>query len=468
MKPKINFLNYSILILIGINLTACKKLVETPEPTNTITATETFSNTSTATSALVAIYGDMTNQAPGYADGATTFYCGASADELLLYQAAGEDAQIQDNKLLSSTNIFTGAFWNEMYFDIYMANGIINGLQASNTVSASAKQPLIAEAKFLRAFDYFYLVNLYGGVPLVTTTDYNQTALLPRATTTQIYQLITADLEAAIAGLPIDYSASNGQRVRANKWAATALLARVDLYLGNWADAAKEASAVISNTGTYSLVSNLNNVFLANSTEAILQLIPTGTTSYAVPEAYINVPYPPNTGNPNYYLTDQLLKAFEPGDQRRAAWVDSTNYSGVYYYPYKYKVQIASQNSIPEYYMVLRLAEQYLIRAEAEANNNDSNDAIADLNAIRHRAGLPNYPGSSDKNAVLNAIYHERQIELFAEWGHRWFDLKRTGQANSVLSAISYKQPWHSTQLLYPIPYPETITDPNLTQNPGY
>jgi hypothetical protein len=116
------------------------------------------------------------------------------------------------------------------------------------------------------------------------------------------------------------------------------------------------------------------------------------------------------------------------------------------------------------------LAEQYLIRAEAEANgaNGGTTAAINDLNVIRIRAGLSDYAGIADQDSVLNAIYHERQIELFGEWGHRWLDLKRIGQAHKILNTIPYKQPWNDNQLLYPITFSELTTDPNLTQNPGY
>jgi hypothetical protein len=154
-------------------------------------------------------------------------------------------------------------------------------------------------------------------------------------------------------------------------------------------------------------------------------------------------------------------------------WIDSTKYMGIqYYYPYKYQIG-RSQASITgpyiEYYMVLRLAEQYLIRAEAEANGagNGINDAIVDLNYIRSRANLLPYAGPVDQNSVLNAIFHERQIEFFSEWGHRWLDLKRTGQAVTTLSAAK-KINILSSSLLYPIPISELQADPNLSQNPGY
>jgi starch-binding outer membrane protein, SusD/RagB family len=177
-----------------------------------------------------------------------------------------------------------------------------------------------------------------------------------------------------------------------------------------------------------------------------------------------------NSYSPFAYFTTSLIAAFDSGDQRRVSWIDSTIYRGVkYYFPYKYKLgpaQSIPNGSYSEYYMVLRLAEQYLIRAEAEAQLGDAN-AVTDLNTIRNRAGLTNYSGSADKDSLLNAIYHERQVELFVEWGHRWLDLKRIGQAITVLSASKGFE-ISSDALLYPIPPGDLQTDPNLTPNPGY
>jgi hypothetical protein len=116
--------------------------------------------------------------------------------------------------------------------------------------------------------------------------------------------------------------------------------------------------------------------------------------------------------------------------------------------------------------MFLRLGEQYLIRAEAEAHLNDNTNAIKDLNIIRNRAGLANYAGATDQTSVLTAIMHERQVELFCEWGNRWFDLKRTGTIDAVLGAE--KPGWQPYIALYPVPLTEIQSNPFLIQNPGY
>ena len=163
-------------------------------------------------------------------------------------------------------------------------------------------------------------------------------------------------------------------------------------------------------------------------------------------------------------MSPQLMNAFESGDLRMQNWVgDTTIGTNTYYYPFKYKVKTSA--TLTEYSMVLRLAEQYLIRAEARANQNDLSEAASDLNIIRNRAGLNDF-AVTDQNTILRAIQHERQVELFTEWGHRWMDLIRTNQATPVLSLI--KTDWQATDTLYPIPQGEIQIDPHLTQNEGY
>ena len=139
-----------------------------------------------------------------------------------------------------------------------------------------------------------------------------------------------------------------------------------------------------------------------------------------------------------------------------------------YYYPYKYKS--ATLNApIVEYLMVLRLAEQYLIRAEARARQNNVGGALGDLDTIRARARLPDI-SANDQASLLSAIMHERQIELFTEWGNRWLDLKRKGNLDIVMDSVATSKhtTWNSNWQWYPIPSYEIVQDPHLVQNPGY
>jgi len=318
----------------------------------------------------------------------------------------------------------------------------------------------MGEALFCRSLCYFYLTNLFGDVPMATTTNYRVNALLPNTSSSLVYQQIVADLQTAQGLLSPSYPSSGHERP--NKWVAVSLLSRVYLYQKNWAKADSLSSLVI-NSGAYSLSSNLNNVFLDGSTEAILQLQPVS--------AGINtadgITFIPATATliPTYAISPYLLSAFENGDQRKTDWLKSNTVSGkTYYYPYKYKVRTGA--TITEDNMIIRLAELYLIRAEAEAQQNNIASAISDINIIRSRAGLPALSASISAAACLAAVAQERRVEFFAELGNRWLDLKRTNTADAVLG--SEKNTWKSYQALYPVPPSEIIADPNLKQNPGY
>lgn len=463
-------------------------MVTVSQPINSITTSQVFETDAQAASAMAGVYTRMINGGSlSCSNGYCTLLGGLSADELYYY--GNGDAHIMSfgkNQLLYN-NSYTTILWNTAYKTIYGCNAVMEGIAASDftTLTDSARRELTAEAKFVRAFAYFYLTNFFGDVPLVMTIDFNKTRYMKRTPVNEVYQQVIADLKEAQALLPADYSAAGAakERVIPNRWAATALLARVYLYTGNYEQAAAEAGKVIGNNSLYGLEIDPANAFLANSKEAIWQMKQGVTESLlnnATREAYEVLPNPLHTGISRYCVTTSLLNTFETNDRRRKAWIDSTNNTptsgspqGYTWFAYKYK--LGRHNAVPsmpssEYYMVLRLAEMYLVRAEAAANGAGGlAAAIADLNVIRNRAGLPALPATLSAAEVIAAIAHERQVELFAEWGHRWFDLKRTNRAHDVLSNLAEKQPWAGDyQLLYPIPATEITTNPNLLQNTGY
>ncbi len=466
----------SIALLFTVS---CNKLVQVPNPISSVTANQVFSSDATATAAMTGIYSFMSNGGgpsgvlQTFSNSTTSAYLGESADELT-DQPAGlefyDDFLVNNLSATIDGGTVLASFWQPAYYDIYSANAIITALQSSIGVSLGTRNQLTGEAKFIRALCYFYLTNICGDVPLDLTPDFNQTVLLTKSPQAQVYRQITSDLVDAQSLMINDFSLSNGMPIRANKWVAMALLARVYQYRGIWDSAYLYSSAVI-NSGEFQLVSTLTNVFLANSPEAILQLQTVNAPPWATWEGYQFIPNP--NAVPTYWLTSKLINAFEPGDQRWSSWVgvDSINFNNLtYYYPYKYEVQ-NGQGSYPaaENYTVLRLAEQYLIRAEAETNLKQLGSAINDLDTIRSRAGLANLDSSLTESQVEAAVQQEYRIEFFAEWGHRWLDLKRWSMALDTLGTIPYKQAYISTtQLLYPIPKSEIQDDPNLTQNPGY
>jgi hypothetical protein len=460
-----------IFILLSILQLGCKKFVQIDPPETSLASTSVYQSNTTASAVLTGIYADLATD-PTYAGGSASigYLCGAAADELTNYSTRTDAPIFYSNSYTPNTPVF----WSNLYKEVYVANAAIEGLSNSGSISATLKNQLLGEAKFIRAFLYFYLANLFGDVPLVTTTNYQLNDRIARTPSAQVYQQIIADLKDAQNSLSDNFLDPTGavttERTRPNKGAATALLARVYLYQQKWDSAVAEATAVLSNTASYGLDS-LNGVFLENSTEGIWELQSITPGFNTLDGYYYILTSPPGRGRFSVALSSQLINAFELGDNRFSEWVGTyTNGTKTYYYPFKYKEgTYNTANPVTEYEVVLRLGEQFLIRAEAEAQLGDLGDAALDLNTIRGRADLPN-TGAATQADMLAAIYHERQVELFTEWGHRWFDLQRSDSVNSVMSLVTPQKggTWASYKALFPIPLSETELNSNLNQNPGY
>ncbi|MHA4811788.1 RagB/SusD family nutrient uptake outer membrane protein [Flavitalea flava] len=465
-------INFSFCLSILL-LSGCKKFVQIDSPPTLLVRAGVFSDNTTATSAQTVIYSQMSANGES---STMSLYSGLLGDELISYYSPTNiESQIYKN---SMTPFMAIGLWPHSYNYIYQANAILEGLATSNGISQSVSQQLSGESKFIRAFWHFYLTICYGDVPLVTTTDYASNALLFRTPQKEVFQQIINDLNDAknlLSSNYIDFSDTTvtTERTRPTRWAAKALLARTYLYAGKYDSAELEATSVINYTTLFGMEQDLNSVFLANSHEAIWQIQIPQPSIYATQDGLIFIlrAEPNGTGN-GVSVGSQLLASFESGDGRRANWIHDSTFGGnLYSYPYKYKLVYADPN-ITEYVMVLRLAEQYLIRAECRAKTGNLEGAISDLDTIRMRAGLSSYKGATDQESLLEAILHERRVELFTEWGHRWFDLIRTEHINSVMSVVApmKESAWSADghQKLYPIPQSERNKDPNLTQNPQY
>ncbi len=454
-------MNKIIFPLLLVVISSCSEFLEIDPPRTDLVSATVFSNDKTAQAAVMDIYYQMRRSGFASGDlGSITYLTALSSDEVLNYNTgAGQGQtfkQFNDNTLHFS-NVQVATLWTDLYKCIYKANAVLEGI-SSSPVSETLKAQLEGEALFVRAFCNFYLVNLWGDVPLVMTTDYRINATIPRTPTQQVFKQIVDDLVTAKSLLPGDYSLANGERVRPNNVAATALLARTYLYIGEWENAVTFSTNVIDNPA-YGLEPDPKNVFLKNSKEAIWQLHSNIPTNDVFTFYFTKTPT-------NGALREDFIQNFEPGDLRQSDWIRMiTNGVSTYYFPYKYKG--IDYSNIKEYSTVLRLGEQYLIRAEARAHLNDTAGAQADLNAIRHRANLGDTP-ANDQTDLLLAIEQERNTELFSEWGHRWFDLKRTNRVDAVLGKI--KPEWTPTGALYPIPEIQILKDPSMrsSQNPGY
>lgn len=448
------------IILQGLVFSYCKKFIEVGNPNDQLNSDMVFADSSSAGSAITGIYSDMLTNRNLFSNSAITLYGGMSSDELYFYTPGIKD-EFTRNQITPANHInIVNSFWKPAYKFIYAANLAMEKISQSQNLTVTLKAQLTGEAKFIRAFCYFNLINLFGDVPLITSSKYQNTSIAPRATIADIYVQIINDLNEAKTSLSDQYVSS--ERVRPNKWAVTALLSRCYLYTNRWQEAESEATAVI-NSGQYSLESNINNTFLKNSTEAIWQLKPvrSGFNTY---EGLEIVPLT-NLASPTYLVTSQLRNSFENMDNRKNLWIKSRVFrNDTLYFPFKYK--LANGATLTEYYMVFRLAEQYLIRAEAALNQDKISMAQADINIIRNRAGLSNTLANNSQSLRL-AVEQERRSELFCEWAHRWYDIKRTGRATDIIAPIKGAT-WQSTDVLWPIPQQELNLNPSLTQNPGY
>ncbi|MDO3627587.1 RagB/SusD family nutrient uptake outer membrane protein [Mucilaginibacter sp. BT774] len=445
-------MKYSSIVIIFILSTcsACKKMAGIDPPPNQLTPDKVFTDSSSVVAATANMYTSL-----GSADANFLRNAGSYTDELVTTNVTAVATEFSNGSLtVANTSVLS--IWQNLYATIYKANAIIEGLKTSRGISSSLKDQCLGEAKFVRAYCLYQLVNIYGDVPLVTTTDVTVNTRIARSPANSVMAQVIADLNDGTQLMADSYPFS-GEKVEANKWAAAALLAKAYLYAKDYANAELQASSVI-NSGSYTLLDDLNSVFTANNNEAILQLWnATGSTSLCLV---------PASGVPAYQVSPHLLAAFEPNDLRETAWVNSIVVSGTtFYYPYKYKQRSPVAGPLAEYSTYLRLAETYLVRAEARAQQGDLTGAAADLNTIRIRAGLSD-ANAATQTELLSAIMHERQVELFYEGGNRFFDLKRTGTINAVMQPL--KPFWKPTAQLFPIPQAEVLSDPNLVQNPGY
>jgi hypothetical protein len=442
-----------VLLLAG-----CEDFVKVDPPRTDLVSQTVFEDDKTADAAMTDVYLQLSGGS--FASGGSSsisLLASYSADEQANYSNNGSYPAFYENNI-KADNLTIGSIWSTAYKGVYQSNAILEGVERATGLSADLKIQLEGEAKFIRAYCYFYLTNLFGDVPLLLTTNYVDNSNAARTSSTDIYKQIIQDLADAREALPATYEFTGGERVRATKGAASALLARSYLYMSDWSNAEKEAGNVIADT-LYSMQPDLTLVMSKNNPEAILQF---QTTFYPDDITVFYVFASPPTP---CALRDEFITFFDPTDLRLANWVGSFDSgSETYYFAKKYNSFVMAT----EYSTLLRLAEQFLIRAEARTQQNKISDAQADLNVIRHRAGLAN-TSASDKPSLLSAVELERKLELFTEHGHRWLDLKRTGRVDEVIGNVKGSQ-WSSTDALYPIPQNQLQLDPAMKdqQNPGY
>ncbi len=460
---KTHQLKYLLIPVFSIALAACETLFKVPSPKNEITASLVFEDDGMARSAVSGIYAQIMGGSGALSGGVSslTTLCGLYADELDNQASTTDMDAFYYNRLLPTNSTLMNGLWKDFYQTVSNANAAIEGLSKAGKLSPSMQKQLLGEVLFVRALAYFYLTNLFGDVPLALTTDYRVNNTLSRSSKDLVYAQIVADLTEAEKLLSAE-SPTPVQRIFPGKWAAAALLARTYLYTGNYSGAIQKSGEIINNKDLFTLSDNLMQTFKNTSKEIIWQLKPVVPGQNST-EAVHFIPVTATSAT-SRSISQDLLDSFAPSDKRKGSWTGSATAGGKqYYYPFKYQVKTSSP--LQEYYVILRLSEQYLIRAEASASNGDLARAGADLNVIRAKSGLaPLEP--TDQALLLEAITTERRHEFFAELGHRFLDLKRTGTLDAVMSKL--KQTWSAHAALFPIPDIEITNNPNLLQNEGY
>lgn len=458
------------LPLASIAITAlmsCSEILEVDPPTDALTEEEVFNNVTNIKTAYTGLYSYHVHMNAAYYQ-YLDVYLPFLADEMKTDNMS--NGIYYQNTYLPTTSMMN-SIWQVLYASIYKMNDFIEHIEASTLLCEETQKEYIAVARWFRAYDYLVLSNLYGDVPLILKSSIPDAKNVGRTKIAEINEAITNDLLYAEQALANSEETKKNVRTRLTIGAAQALLARHYLYTEQWQNAADEATKLIE-SGVYSLEPDVNKVFYSSSKEVIFGFdmdgfVGTGTyQGYTRPGIFF---IPATTANATYYLTDELANAITSDTlDARINWVGYQMVSDKKrYYPYKYKNNTNATAANYELQVQFRLAEQYLIRAEARAHLNDIEGALADINAIRSRAKVA--PVEANTTAeVLMLVEEERRKELFIEGqGHRWFDLKRTSRADAVYSKLDYKK-WESHKILLPIPETQILNNAALTQNPGY
>jgi tetratricopeptide (TPR) repeat protein len=449
-------INYTALLLIVLILffASCRKFL-TVQPVDSVSDQVTIVDAASAQTAVRGAYRSLAGdnyygslfQTFGYLPGDNVQWTGSQSiiQQFISHQISADNGNLE-------------SVWSGIYATINIANHVITKVPAVSdpTLTASLKSQLTGEGYFIRALAYFDLARTWGGVPiaLTPTTSPASKDSIKRSTAAQVYAQVISDLNAADSLLPLP---ATQNPVRANRETAWALKARYYLYRQNWAQAENYASQVIADTKNYSLLNPYPSFFQPASAVATKESVFELSYSATYTNAHRGYWQPPANGGTRQWAPNDAFVALVNNPLvggNRSALVARTS-AGLWYGNLYYR----SPATDPAY--VIRIAELYLIRAEARAQQNKLGDALADLNAIRTRAGLAASTAATQSDILL-AIETERRIE-FAFEPHRWFDLVRTGRAAAVLGVTD------PNKYVFPIPVVEVgLSKGNLPQNPGY
>lgn len=452
--------NTILTLVLVLSYTSCEKMVEVDLPINQLTADQVFESTSTAEGALSALYAEMQSFSI-IAGGATGSggLLGSYTDDLDGYDIYSNNASMDlFNNIQNPSNTTVKLVWGNSYRQIYMANAIIEGLDKSIAISEKDRNRIKGEAIFIRSLIYYYLTEIFGDIPYITSTDYNVNLSIPKLNQNEILQRVSQDLSTASPLVETDYR--NAERIYINRKTLDLLSSLVYMRLKQWSKAEGLLNGII-NSPLYSFPQDLSKTFKKDGKHILWQLKPIFANA-ATPEASL---YNFSSGVPRYYAaSDNLISSFSASDQRKTNWFSPiTTGQKTYYKINKYKT---ITNNTDEYSVVFRLQEAYLLMAEVMAQQNRSGEGANYLNTVRHLAGLGDISGAITKESLIAEILSESRREFFSERGIRFLNLKRNDKLD-ILNAV--KPNWKSLHVLWPIPLSELALNPSLNpQNNGY
>ena len=435
-------------LLVGL-ATACDDVLET-EPFDRVSADRAIVDLATAQAAVNGAYGAL----------ASTSYYGLDLQLLGdlpsdngrwagTYQFLGE---IVGNRI-DANNSEIAAMWQAIYRQVDRDNIVLQRIPTVAGIPEATKNAMLGEAHFLRALSFHNLVKLWGAVPtpLAPVTTADEATSYTRTAVPAVYTQILADLDRAAQLIPA--SATNTRR--ATRMAVHAIRARVQLYQGNWQAALDAANTVLAGRDTLTVpYADLFTATGTNTSEDIFRVAFNAAQANSLGYYWLWA------GRHEAEPSANLNASYEAGDLRKAATIANRPNSSTRLQGIKYPTTAGTEHP-----HVIRLAEVVLIKAEALARLGRLEEAVAQYNKVRVRAGLRRHALGTDVRTqaeVITAITRERRSELALE-GDRWPDLVRQGLAVSVKGLTD-----RPGQALFPIPFRDASISPGLTQNPGY
>jgi starch-binding outer membrane protein, SusD/RagB family len=453
MKKKLFSIKYALFLAVG--LFSCTRILE-QAPQASLDTNSALNDRFGVEAGMLGIYDAM--QSANYYGVRFPIFGDMWADNLAHIGTFPSFGQIKNRAILPDNAEVTN-MWSIIYNGINRANNIIAAAPRIQDPAFSNNQA-VAEARFLRGLFYFDLARLWGGVPIVLEPTNSPEPLLlnvARNTEQEVYRQVVEDLTFAEQNLP------EVRLGRATRWAATAMLGRVQLYQRNYQTALDASQRVIASP-RFGLVANYRAIYETKQAgpEAIFELDFNNVDQTSM--AFFN--WPAAIGGRNEVSPtgagSTLPAAYETGDARRDATIApaGTILNGVAV-PSGRNIKYFRIANGDDNVIIIRFGEVLLNAAEALNELGRTADAIPLINRIRTRARLPELATSLTQAEVRLALERERRVELALE-GHRWFDLKRTGRLQAILNLNN------ANFFVWPIPLRETINNPRMQQNPGY